>query len=327
MKILITGCSGFVGRALSRACLTSGETVYGLSGQPQRCEPGVVVWRTAGPDFVDLEKIWPTGASVDTVVHLAARVHQRHETTQSPDALLAAYRETNVAASLRVAKAAAAAGATRFIFVSSIKAMGETEPGTPGHPWSEGDTPRPSDPYGISKLEAEEALRGLCAQRKLDLVIIRPPLVYGPGVRANFLQLLSLVRRGLPLPLGAVEAQRSMIFIDNLVSAILAATRHPAAPGHALLVSDGQDLTVAQIVSELAGGMGCRARLFSLPPGLLAIAARLTGKEEQADRLLQPLRVNIDAISTKLGWKPPVSAQIGLHRTAIWYRDELVPQS
>ena len=326
MKIGITGCNGFVGRALSLGALARGHAVIGIVSREGTCEPGIAEWVSKSRDFVSLLNEAPGHAPLDCVIHLASRVHQMGE-GHNKDTILPLYRETNVKGSLRVAEAAHAAGAKRLVFVSSIKAMGEAEPGLPSHAWRETDAPLPVDPYGISKYEAEQTLRESCFQLGLELVIIRPPLVYGPGVRANFLQLMSLVARELPLPFASVHAQRSMVFVDNLASAILVAASHANAPGHAFLVSDGHDMSVAEITHLLAEGLGRKTRLFPVPPSLLAVLARVAGKQAQADRLLKPLRVNIDHIRNTLDWQPPIDVQIGLKRTAIWYRDSLASKA
>jgi UDP-glucose 4-epimerase len=326
MKIGITGCNGFVGRALSQAALAQGHAVVGIVSREGACAPAVAEWATTKRDFASLLGEAPGYGPIDCIIHLASRVHELGE-GRDASTLLPLYRETNVAGSLRVAAAAYAVGAKRLVFVSSIKAMGEAEPGSPPRPWTETDTAVPSDPYGISKCEAEQALRETCARLGLELIIIRPPLVYGPGVRANFLQLMSFVARGVPLPLASVRAQRSMVFIDNLVGAILAAASHAKAPGHAFLVSDGQDMSVAEITHLLGDGLGSKARLIPVPPVVLMYLARAIGKQALADRLLKPLRVNIDHIRNTLDWQPPIDAQIGLRRTAIWYRGSLASQA
>ncbi|WP_347556220.1 NAD-dependent epimerase/dehydratase family protein [Robbsia sp. KACC 23696] len=320
MRILITGASGFVGRALSRALLQSGATVYALSGQSQGCASGVTVWRTLAPDFVDAASAWPANTHIDCVVHLAARVHQRDEGGQPLETLLTAYRETNVTGTLRVAKAAVAAGATRFVFISSIKAMGEAEPGTPPHPWSESDTPAPVDAYGISKWEAEQALHAYGAETGLEIVVIRPPLVYGPGVKANFRQLIRLAALGWPLPLGAIDAPRSMVFVGNLVDAIQLCSTHPAAVGQTFNVADGEDLTVPGLIQRIAENVHVRSRLLPVPVLLLRILGKLSGRGDQIQRLVTPLRLDIRHIRRTLHWSPPFSVSRGLMDTVADYQ-------
>lgn len=320
MKILITGPSGFIGRALSRALQQTGKFVFGVSGHPESCERGVTVWRSSAADFLDIETTIPAGQRLDCVVHLAARVHQRDEAGQSVSALLAAYRETNVAGSLRVAKAAVIAGATRLVFVSSIKAMGELEPGSPPRPWSESDTPEPVDAYGISKWEAEQALRQFGAQTGLEIVVIRPPLVYGPGVKANFRQLIRLAALGWPLPLGAVDAPRSMIFVGNLVDAIDLCATHPAAAGQTFNVADGDDPTVPGLLRRLAENLHVRSILLPVPVSVLRFVAKVAGRGDQIQRLVTPLRLDTRHIRETLRWSPPFSIARGVMDTVADYR-------
>ncbi|MGI4857968.1 MAG: NAD-dependent epimerase/dehydratase family protein [Janthinobacterium lividum] len=328
-RFLVTGANGFVGDALQRRLAAAGHRVVyvargdaGLDASVGRGADSLIV--RAQTDFVGLAERWSANVRCDYAIHLAARVHVMQESSTD---MLARYRETNVAGTLRVAEAALRAGVGRFLFVSSVKAMGDREPGTPPRAWSERDSPTPLDPYGISKLEAEGALREFCTRHRMELVIVRPPLVYGPMVRANFRQLLSWIARGRPLPLGRVAAQRSMIHVDNLVDAMLACLVDPAAAGETFNVSDGEDLTVADIARRLGAAMGRPARLLPVPPAVLKMAASLCGRTEQADRLLQPLRVDIRHIRALIGWRAPVDIDEGLSETALWYRDAFLSTS
>lgn len=323
---LVTGANGFVGRPLVERLCAAGHQVRAVcreGGDPVGPKPGDLVSRVpAQTDFLKLAERWPEDRPCDVAIHLAARVHVMNEAkTSKPADILALYRETNVQGSLRVAQAAKQAGVRRFVFVSSVKAMGDQEPGWPPHPWRESDPPMPGDAYGVTKREAEVALSEFCARNGMGFMVIRPPLVYGPTVRANFRQLLSLVARRIPLPLGSVSARRSMVFVDNLVDAMLTLAEHPLAVGRCFNVSDGEDLTVARIADILGEAMACPVRLFNVPPAFLSMAARLAGRSEQADRLLQPLRVDIHALRTVVNWQPRHTAEEGLRRTAIWYRD------
>jgi UDP-glucose 4-epimerase len=267
-----------------------------------------------GADFDDVQSVWPIDRPIDCVIHLAARVHVMSDSSADS---LAAYRRTNVVGALRVARAASLAGARRFVFVSSVKALGEIDP---GRPWCETDLATPADPYGQSKLEAENALFSLGREIGLDVVVIRPPLVYGPGVRANFLQLIRAIQRRLPLPLGAVDSRRSMIFVENLASALLLCATHPGAAGRLFHVSDGHDLSVADLAKALGRELKRPARLISVPPSMLRLAGRLCGRLAQVNRLIDPLRLDITRIGTELGWHPPHSAVDGLRATVEWYR-------
>lgn len=293
--ILVTGANGFVGRALCRALRAREVPVV------------AAVRRAAGPDEIavgdlDGKTDWRaalTGCS--TVIHLAARVHVMDDKSGDP---LQAYRQVNVMATLQLARQAIEAGVKRFVFVSSVKVNGES---TTGHtPYSAGGAARPADPYGQSKMEAEAALFALAKESGLEVVVVRPPLVYGPGVKANYLNLMKLVRKGLPLPFGSAAGRRSMVALDNLVDLLVCCAFHSAAPGEIFMVSDGVDLTVAELVTMMAEAMGKRVLLFPVPPSLLIGVARLAGKMAVADRLLGSLQVDIAATRERLGWAPVV---------------------
>ncbi|RDJ98733.1 UDP-glucose 4-epimerase family protein [Paraburkholderia lacunae] len=312
--VLITGANGFVGKAVSRALLQRGDRVTGLVRRPQTTADGVREWVFAANDFEGIDERWPVSLHCDAVIHLAARVHMMRETTADP---LAAYRSTNVTGTLRVAAAARRAGARRFVFVSSIKAVAESSSGCP---IGEDDTPTPDDPYGISKLEAERALVEYGHKSGLEIVIVRPPLVYGPGVRANFLQLMRAIANGIPLPLGAIGARRSLVFVDNLADALVHCTIDPRAAGQTFHVTDGRDLSVAELARALATQLHAPARLVPVPVGLLRLAGRLTGRSAQIDRLVGELRLDSSHICECLGWYPPHTVEHGLLETAAWYR-------
>ncbi|MGI4859037.1 MAG: NAD-dependent epimerase/dehydratase family protein [Janthinobacterium lividum] len=318
---MVTGANGFVGGALCERLRHQGHAVTKIQRAATAGDGTGADCLPAGDDFSELAAHWPPARPCDVAIHLAARVHVMNEPGQDA---LARYRRTNVQGSLRVAEVALRAGATRFVFVSSVKALGDVEPGTPPHPWRISDTPTPADPYGISKLEAERALASLCHGTAMSLVVVRPPLVYGPHVRANFLRLMAAVAKRRPLPLASVHACRSMIHIDNLVDALLTCATHAGAAGEIFHVSDGEDLPVAAIVRVLGSEMARPARLLRVPPVLLETAAALLGRQEQASRLLRPLRLDIAHIRDRLGWEPPVSAENGLRATAAWYRDRFL---
>ena len=313
-RVLITGANGFVGRAVSRALLQRGDSVVGVVRRPQTSVEGVREWLFDANDFEGIDQLWPVATRCDAVIHLAARVHMKHETTADP---IAAYRATNVTGALRVAAAARRAGARRFVFVSSIKAVGES---SAGRPITEADEPAPTDPYGISKLEAERALIDYGRESGLEVVIVRPPLVYGPGVRANFLQLMSAIANGVPLPLGSIAARRSLLFVDNLADALVHCTTDPRAVGETFHVTDGRDLSVSELARALATQLHAPARLIPVPVGLLSLAGRLTGRSAQVDRLIGELRLDSSHIRERLGWYPPYTVEHGLLETAAWYR-------
>lgn len=251
--------------------------------------------------------------SVDAVVHLAARVHVMHDTSTDP---LMAFREINTSATLRLARQAADRGVRRFVFLSSVKVLGESGV------FSGADDPAPQDPYAISKLEAEDGLREIARSAGMELVVLRPPLVYGPGVGANFLRLMRAVDAQIPFPFGAVNNRRSLVFLANLVDAISLALDHPLAAGRTFLVSDGEDVSTPELIRKVAEALGRPYRLLPVPPSLMRFAGRLIGKGKEVDRLLGNLAVDISALRCDLGWAPPYTMERGLAATAQWYRQE-----
>jgi nucleoside-diphosphate-sugar epimerase len=252
---------------------------------------------------------------VEVVIHLAARVHVMQENAADP---LAEFRSVNTTGTEHLARCAAASGVKRMVYASSIKVNGEQTSG--GRKFSAADTPAPQDPYGVSKWEAEQALRRVSRETGLEIVIIRPPLVYGPGVKGNFAQMLKAVARGIPLPFASLQNQRSLIYLGNLVDALIACATHPAAPGKTFLVCDGEDVSTPDLLRQLAAAMGVPSRLLPCSPALLRFAGRLTGKSQQVERLLGSLQVDGDKIRRDLNWVPPYSLQQGLQATAEWYR-------
>lgn len=310
-RALVTGSSGFVGRAL-----VSGLTRGGVAArQAVRRRP----MGAADDDTVEVGELsastdWAAALrDVDTVFHLAARVHQVGEGGSDGEA---EYRRANADATEALARQAIAADVRRFVFVSSVKAMGEV---SARRPFTEEDPPQPRDAYGRSKLAAEQALARLAGQ--IEVSIVRPPLVYGPGVRANFLSLLRLAASGRPLPLGAARAPRSMVYIDNLVDGLIACATRPHGSPATYFVADGRDFSVAELVRLLRVEMGLPLRLWTLPGGLVRAAARLAGRADAAQRLFWPLQVDSSRIRRELGWSPPVSAEAGLAQTVRWFLD------
>ncbi len=253
---------------------------------------------------------------VDAVVHCAARVHVMQDDATDP---LQAYREVNVKGTLNLASQAAQAGVQRFVFVSSIKVNGEcTEVGMP---FTADDVPAPEDPYGVSKHEAEELLRKIAIETGMEVVIIRPPLVYGPGVKANFESMMRWLARGVPLPLAAVtQNRRSLVALDNLVDLIVTCLNHPSAANQTFLVSDGEDLSTAQLLKRMSAAMGKPARLFYVPPGLLKLGATLLNKPGIYQRLCGSLQLDIAKTRQLLDWTPPLSVDEGLRRAAEGFR-------
>jgi len=301
--ILVTGSNGFVGRELCQTLVQRGipfrAAVRAAAKQGQ-----VAVGNLDGSTD------WSEAlAGCSAVIHLAARVHVMSDTAEDP---LRAYREVNLDGTLRLARQAVEGGVKRFVFVSSIKVNGEA---TDSKPFSAADRPAPCDPYGQSKMEAETALLALGRETGLEVVIVRPPLVYGPGVKANFLNLVKLVRLGLPLPFGLANGYRSMVAVENLVDLLITCTTHPNAPGAVFMVSDGQDMHVGDLVRMIGKAMGKNVFLLPIPPVVLRSAAGLAGKSAVAERLFGSLQVDIGATCERLQWKPIVSPQLAIGRT------------
>jgi nucleoside-diphosphate-sugar epimerase len=249
---------------------------------------------------------------IDTIVHLAARTHVMREDTNDP---LTAYRLLNVAGTERFARAAAEAGVKRFLYLSSVKVNGEGR----AKPYIERDSPAPEDAYGVSKWEAEQALHKIAAATGMEIVIVRPPLVYGPGVKANFLSLIKAVNRGIPLPFSSIRNRRSMIYLGNLVDAIITCIKRSEAAGKTYLVSDGEDTSTPELVRRIAHSLGRSARLFPCPQNILRLMGRLTGKSAAADRLFGSLTIDSSKIRRELDWRPPFTMNQGLQETAEWF--------
>ncbi|MEX0696927.1 MAG: NAD-dependent epimerase/dehydratase family protein [Dongiaceae bacterium] len=312
-RVLVTGATGFIGPALVEELRKAGFTVRVALRRDAALLPGVeyTIAGAVGP-----ATDWrPALVGVAAVVHLAARAQAR---SGASAAALAALREVNSLGTRRLAEAAAAAGVRRFVFLSSVKAMGEASP--PGRPFVESDPARPADAYGRSKLEGETALREVAAATGMAAAVLRAPLVYGPGVKGNFLRLLRAVERGLPLPVGALRNRRSLIYLGNLTSALGLALRHPAAAGETFLVSDGEDVSTAELVRRLARALGRPARLLPVPPAVLRLADRLSGRRRLLAPLVDDLAVDSGRIRERLGWAPPFGLDDGLAATVAWHR-------
>ncbi len=305
--ILITGVSGFVGAALAQTLIEENVQLTCLTRVPLKMD---------GVNFVAIEDINSSVIcatllqGIDTVIHCAARAHVMKELSPDP---LAEYRRVNVDATMQLARAAADAGVKRFIFLSSVKVNGEAT--LPGKPWSEENIPHPHDAYGISKWEAEQGLQELAATSSLEIVIIRLPLVYGAGVKANFLSMLTKVQRGLPLPLAAVRNKRSFVYLGNLISLIVRCIDHPNAANQVFFVSDDADLSTSELLRHCARAFGKKSRLFSVPVRGLRLGAALMGKRAVSQRLLGSLQVDINKAKTLLDWAPPYSVDEGLKLT------------
>jgi nucleoside-diphosphate-sugar epimerase len=314
-QVLVTGASGFVGEALVFRLLldkkfTPVAAVRGVTRLLGLCRliPFDLTDTTASPALND----------VQVVIHAAARVHVMNET--STDAL-SDFRKVNVDGTVRLARKAAESGVKRFIFISSIKVNGEST--APQSSFKADDPPAPVDPYGVSKQEAEDALKQIGLSTGMEVVIIRPPLVYGPGVKANFLSMMSWLHRNIPLPLGAINNQRSLVALDNLVDLIVTCIDHPAAANNVFLVSDGEDLSTTLLLRRMARALGAKAWLLPIPDFVLSLSASLLGKKAVVQRLCSSLQVDISKTCDVLNWRPSVSVDKALRKTADHYLDKL----
>lgn len=311
--VLITGATGFVGSRLVgflSSQFPNTELRLAVRHQPDELQvPGVAL---AGlievVGDINPHTNWTNSlVGVDVIIHLAARVHIMNDVVLNP---LEEYRNANTLATIHLSEAAAKAGVKRFIYLSSIKVNGEET--KLGQSYSEDSTPAPIDPYGVSKWEAEQGLEKVCAQIGMEFVIIRPPLIYGPGVKANFQKLMGLVAKGLPLPFGAIHNQRSMLALDNLVSFIAEAMTNPLAANQRFLLSDGEDISTTQLLKLLAKGMGKPSWLIPIPAFILRGAAQILGASAAADRLLGSLQIDSSKARQLLHWQPPLSVEEGI---------------
>lgn len=313
MRIVITGANGFIGIPLSKKLLDKNWKVRGI------VRPGKAIFLPKGVEPTHVESIeghiaWGNILEgVHTVIHLAALVHVMRSSSSD---LFDEYRKVNVQGSQRLAMAAVHYGVKRFIFLSSVKVNGEGR----SEPYKEADIQNPQDPYGISKWEAEQALYKIIDKTGMDLVVLRPPLVYGPGVKANFLRLLKVVDRGIPLPFASINNRKSLIYLENLLDAIVTCITHPKAAGQTFLVSDGRDLSTPEVICLIAEAMGRKARLFSFPVGMLKTMGKITGRSAEIDRITGSLYVDSGKIRTLLGWKPPYTPDQGFRKTIFWYK-------
>lgn len=311
--VLVTGANGFVGLALCARLLEEGWHVRGTVRSAKYADSLPVRVDTVQVESIGPDTGWSKAlAGVDTVVHLAARVHVLNDTAADP---LLAFRQVNVAGTKRLARVALTAGVRRFVYMSSVKANGEERPA----PYTEKDKEAPLDPYGVSKWEAEQALHEIAARTGLEVVVLRPPLVYGPGVKANFLRLFEVVERGIPLPLASVNNRRSLIYLGNLVDAVVTCIAHPRAAGETYLVSDGEDVSSPELIRRVAAALGRPARLFPFPLRLMRLAGKLSGKSPVVERLLDSLTVDSGKIRRELGWNTSYTMAQGLMETAEWY--------
>lgn len=310
MNILITGANGFVGRHLSALLIARGHRVSAAVRRADAALPtGVAEVHAVGD--IGPNTCWDGVLDgIDAVIHLAARAHVMRDTDPDP---LASFRRVNVAGTERLARAAAQAGVGQFVYLSSVKVHGESS--AKNTPYTEAMAPAPEDAYGLSKLEAEQALAAISADTGLSLTVFRPPLVYGPGVRANFERLVKAVRRGIPLPFGAVRNRRSLVYVGNLADAVAASLSRPEALGQTFLVCDGPAVSTAELIRAIAAALQVKPRLLRIPPALLETAASLAGKRAEIRRLLGDMAIDDAHLRNRLGWRPPFSLQEGLADT------------
>ncbi|MDR9238248.1 N-acetyl-alpha-D-glucosaminyl-diphospho-ditrans,octacis-undecaprenol 4-epimerase [Burkholderia multivorans] len=315
MHIVVTGASGFVGRVLCRLLIERGHRVTGVVRRRGTVPAGGNECVYTGQEFSDIGTHWPVEAgTVECVVHLAARVHVMKDSAADP---AAAFRAMNVDGTLRVAKAAQQHGVRRIVFASSIKAVADTDA---GQPLSEDGPVRPEGAYGRSKHDAEALLREFGDSVGLETVIVRPPLVYGPDVRANFLRMMDAVARGIPLPLGSISARRSIVYVENLADALLRCATDPRAAGQCFHVADDDALSVTELLRLVGDAVGKPARLLPVPPAALRAIGRLTGRSAAIERLTGSLQLDTSRIKRVLEWQPPYTTRQGIEATAAWYR-------
>ena len=306
--ILVTGSTGFIGQPLCRELVAAGATVRGgsRSGGPH---PVAGVERVQVPDPLDRRSVRASVAGIDAIVHLAARVHVMRESAADP---LAEFRRANVEATAILVEEAAAAGVREIVLASTVKAVGEGNSAA----WTEEVVPAPTDPYGISKLEAELVVRDAAQRYGMQTCALRLPVVYGPGVKGNMLRLFALVDRGVPLPFGSVANSRSLLYVGNLVAALHSVLEHPPDGAETFFVSDGRDLSLATLIRMIGEALGRPARLLPVPPRLLELAL----PRAESVRLIGSLTVDGSRLSGRTGYRAPHSVEQGLRATAEWYR-------
>jgi len=317
MKFLITGANGFVGKALSVELLRQGYAVAAAVRSAEGVVEGASVQLLGS---IDKDTDWTEALlGVDVVIHLAARVHVMREDTADP---LQEFRRINVAATEQLARSAVLSGVKRLVYVSSIKVNGEAT--IAEKHFTADDEPSPQDPYGVSKYEAEQVLHKIAKETGLEVVIVRPPLVYGAGVKGNFAQMMAVISKGIPLPFASVHNQRSLVYLGNLVDALIICGTHPKAGGQTYLISDGEDVSTSELLRRLGVEMGCPTHLFYCPTTLLKVAGYLSGKSNQIERLLGMLQVDSGKIRRELNWTPLYTLQQGLQATAAGYQNKIL---
>jgi nucleoside-diphosphate-sugar epimerase len=318
-RILVTGASGFIGRALCVALRGQGHYVRGAVRKTASPRSGdnldTVVVGNIGPDTR-----WDRALeNIDTVVHLAARAHVLKESSRDP---MSEFSRVNTQGTEQLARAAAAMGVKRFLYMSTIGVNGSH---TETKPFTEADEPRPMDAYALSKWRAEQAVWDVARRDDLGVTVIRPPLVYGPGNPGNFFRLLKLLDSGWPIPLGGIRNSRSMIYVDNLVDMVATCIRRPAATGNVFVVSDGEDISTPNLIVHMSKALGKSPRMFALPKKVLRGLAALVGRTGEIEKLSASLIIDISKVQAVLDWKPPVRLEQGLWSTVDWYRSLVHP--
>lgn len=318
--VLVSGAGGFVAGAVIPSLIRAGWQVRAASRSPQtiRTSPGLTA--VAAPDLGPDADWAPLLHDCDVVIHLAARVHVLHETAADPEA---DFQRVNAHGTATLARQAADCGVRRLVLASSIKVNGETTP--QDHPFTANDPMAPQDPYARSKADAERALWAVCSEGTLQGVVVRPPLVYGPGAKGNFATLLSAVRRHLPLPLACIGNRRSLISRHNLASALTLCADHPAAPGQTFLVSDGEDLSTADLIRQMAQALSTHAVMLPVPDPLLRILLTCSGQRRLIPRLLDSLTVDAMPIRHRCGWQPPQTVDDGIRQACVAAQGKTIP--
>ncbi len=313
MKFLVTGANGFVGKLLCKELLRQGQSVRAAvrSGRSLIDNTEVII-----VGAIDSETNWADALrDVDVVIHLAARVHVMRESATDP---LAEFLQVNLHGTSNLARQAACFGVRRLVYVSSIKVNGEQTSATQS--FTELDEPSPQNFYSISKWQAEQALWRIAQETGLEIVVVRPSLVYGPGVKGNFAQMLAVIAKHIPLPFASVHNRRSLIYLGNLVDALIACSTHPVAAGQTYLVCDGEDVSTPDLLRQLGDAMRCPAHILPFPPSWLRMLGKIFDKSDQVERLLGSLQVDSDKIRRDLNWVPPYTLQQGLQATAELHR-------
>ena len=314
MRIAVTGSNGFVGASLAETLLKRGYFIRVIVRKSSRQPETRLAGDCVSVGNIDATTEWEAALKgMDIIVHLAARVHVMNESHRDS---LNLYRKVNLDGTVRLALQAAGSGIKRFIYISTIKVNGEQTDGTA---FNADDIPAPSDPYSISKYEAEQKLREISAASGMEVVVIRPPVIYGPGVGANILRLMRLVESGIPLPLKSVQNARSMVSLGNITDLIIQCLEQDAAAGNTFLVSDGDDMLPPLLIENIALHMNVKPRLFAFPVALLRFAGKVSGRERVVNRLCNSLRVDIKKTREILGWSPPQSTYDAIKQMVIWY--------